>query len=108
MQKHRLLVPSDLNELVEPLTTELKENFKEAKVSVEMCPDLREWGLPLPGIGSENPLNTAVGEGGGVTNFKVSALQWKNFSFKEMAEHLPGKYLIGAGAPPRSLFGVNG
>ncbi len=75
-------MPEDLETLVEPIASQLKTNFSQVKVSVEECPDLTEWGLPLPGIGCADPQRSAVVEAGGIRNFKTSALQYKNYSFQ--------------------------
>lgn len=79
-------------------------------MSVTECPDLREWGMPLPGIGSANYRKSAVVEAGGAPYFKTEAEHWRNYSFSDVLDaiDLPKSYIIGTGAPPVSHFGFNG
>lgn len=74
------------------------------------CPDLREWGMPLAGIGSSDYNKSAIVEAGGAPFFKKDSEHWRNFAFSEVLEGigLPKSYIMGAGAPPISHFGFNG
>lgn len=71
-QKHRLNVPSKLEDLVPVIEAHLKTQFAEVKVSVEKCPDLTKWGLVKPGICSSSPAQQKIVEAADLSNIAVA------------------------------------
>ena len=51
-----------LDKISEALQSGLAKNYKDVKVSVEDCPNLREWGCPAEGISGNERIIDVGGE----------------------------------------------
>ena len=107
VQKIALLPPS-LNELVDPLKSELSTNFQHVSVSVVCCPDLRQSPFNLAASGLSG--NTRVADVGGPPNLAPSPKFDRKYSLLDMAKLMEmgsDGSLIGASAGPFHVLGVN-
>lgn len=85
----------------------LKKNFSNASVSVVDCPDLTQkpFMLASPGLCG----NARLADVGGPGFLLPLPQKDKKFSYSQIAEsvELPGAFMIGAGAGPCHIVGVN-
>lgn len=100
------LVPS-LDEVVSVLDDGLKKNFCNVSVSVVDCPDLTQkpFMLASPGLCG----NARLADVGGPGFLLPLPQKDKKFRYSQIAEsvELPGAFMIGAGAGPCHIVGVN-
>ncbi|XP_077995627.1 ester hydrolase C11orf54 homolog [Glandiceps talaboti] len=106
VQKKELYVP-DYEEVAKVLQGGLSTNFSTVSVDIVDCPDLTKppYTLAAPGL-CGNPRLTDVG---GVPYLIPTAQKDKIYNFQDVAEQieLPGAFIIGAGAGPHHVIGVN-
>ncbi|XP_078535541.1 ester hydrolase C11orf54 homolog isoform X2 [Lissotriton helveticus] len=101
-----LHMPS-LEELAEVLQNGLKKNFADVQVSVVDCPDLTQspFTFPVKGICGK----PRIADVGGVKNLVPVACIDKIYDVNTVAKeiHLPGAYMLGAGAVSFRTIGIN-
>lgn len=85
----------------------LEKNFKEVSVTTAQCPDLREAPFCLSAEGICG--SPRLAEAGGVPYLVPLVQRDKVYSMKEIASQigLPDAFIIGAGAGPHRMVGVN-
>lgn len=105
-EKFQLYVPK-LEELCNVLQTGLKNNFAEVQVSVVDCPDLTKepFQFPVKGLCGQ-PRITDVG---GVPYLVPLVHKDKEYNMNTVAKEveLPGAFILGAGAVPSQIVGMN-
>ncbi|XP_064612876.1 ester hydrolase C11orf54-like [Liolophura sinensis] len=101
-----LHVPA-LEEVAKVLELGLKKNFADVRVDVVDCPDLTQPPFQLASTGLCG--NPRLADVGGVPNLIPLANSAKNYNMEEMAGllELPYGLLVGAGAGPNHVAGVN-
>ncbi|XP_062582567.1 ester hydrolase C11orf54 homolog [Saccostrea cucullata] len=96
-----------LDEVVKVLNDGLKKNFTNISVSVVDCPDLTQkpFTLAAPGLCG----NARLADVGGPGFLLPLPQKDKKFTYRQIAESvgLPGAFMIGAGAGPCHIVGVN-
>jgi len=105
--EHKPLCQPPLKYVAAVLEAGLKENFAEATVTVEECPDLRQapWGLAGPGLGGE----TRVMDIGGVPYLMPLVQKEKLYDMADYPKMtgLKEGLVIGAGAAPWPFLNRN-
>ncbi|CAJ2513856.1 Uu.00g019750.m01.CDS01 [Anthostomella pinea] len=106
--EHKLSPPS-LEDLAKAVTPALQKNYEDASVSVVDCPDLRQAPFHLAGKGLCG--NECVADIGGQSHLFPRPLLDKIYPMLECAKGmhlaLEGGMLIGAGAGPFHVIGMN-
>ncbi|KAL4223693.1 hypothetical protein ACF0H5_017161 [Mactra antiquata] len=97
----------ELDEVANVLTEGLKKNFANVSVAVVDCPDLTQPPFYLSSEGICG--NPRLADIGGPPYLIPNAQRDKIFKFKDIAElcGLPNAFMIGAGAGPAHIVGVN-
>lgn len=103
------LNPPSLSELVQCISSGLKQNFKDVSVTVEQCPDLRELPFYLAAAGLSG--HTRIADVGGQPNLSPTPKLDKKYSILDIARavNIPKErgFLLGAGAGPFHVVGMN-
>ena len=92
-----------LDKISEALQSGLAKNYKDVKVSVEDCPNLREWGCPAEGISG----NEKIIDVGGEPYMHDTKYIGTEFDYEEIAKKIGSEksYALGAGSGAMSCLG---
>ena len=92
----------DLNQVQKALQLGLSENFKEVKVEVIDCPNLKDWGCPAEGLSG----NEKITDVGGEPYMHDKRFIGTEFNYEEVAKEIgSGKsYALGAGSGAMSCL----
>ena len=92
-----------LDKISEALQCGLAKNYKNVKVSVEDCPNLREWGCPAEGISG----NEKIIDVGGEPYMHDTKYIGTEFDYEEIAKKIGSdkSYALGAGSGAMSCLG---
>jgi len=106
VQSHQLLVPEQA-EVRTVIQKGLEGNFANVEVAIVDCPDLKKEPYNFAASGFCG--SPRVAEVGGIPNLLPLADTSKNYDFDSVAKMigLPNAYMVGAGAGPHELVGVN-
>ncbi|KAK4502943.1 hypothetical protein PRZ48_006370 [Zasmidium cellare] len=103
------LSPPSLDELAQVLKPALESNYKDSSISVSQCPDLRQSPYHLATSGLTG--NESIADIGGQPNlFPTPRLdcKWSLLNLaREMQMSPSGGHLLGAGAGPFHVIGMN-
>ena len=106
VQKGELTIPQDASSIIKEISNTLKENFNESSVEMVNCPDLREFGCSMPGIGGEEQSLLDIG---GVPNLMDPKRHERAFDVARILKTIQSKgtYVMGAASGAKCDVGVN-